>query len=338
MKAIAFRKGSAISEHDALFDIDISAPKPGPRELLVRVQAVSVNPLDTKVRQGSVVVPDMVAALGWDASGVVEAVGEEVSLFKPGDAVYYAGSFHLPGSNAELHCIDERMVGAKPHSLNFAQAAALPLTALTAWQLLFERMGVRPSTTSGDGQGQTLLIVGAAGGVGSMLIQLARRLSAFTVIATASRDASRDWCLSLGAHQVIDHRQPLPAQIAALDVPPVTHIACLTHTVSHLPELIELIEPHGKLGVIDDHLTFDAAPLKGKSLSLHWEMVFTRPLYQARDLQVQHQILDHVAALIDQGLIRTTLTQTFSPLNAASLREAHRLIEAGGVIGKIVVS
>lgn len=339
MKAITFRKGRAISEPDALFDIDIAAPTPGPRELLVRVRAVSVNPLDTKVRQGSVVVPDAVVVLGWDASGVVEAVGEQVSLFKPGDEVYYAGSFHLPGSNAELHCIDERMVGAKPHSLKFAQAAAIPLTALTAWQLLFERMGVTPSSEGAiSGKGETLLIVGAAGGVGSMLIQLARRLTAFSVIATASRDASREWCLSLGAHHVVDHRQSLTAQMSALDVPPVTHIACLTHTASHLPELIELIEPHGKLGIIDDHATFDAAPLKGKSLSLHWEMVFTRALYQTRDLGVQHQILDRVAALIDQGLVRTTLTTVLSPLTAASLREAHRLIEAGEVIGKVVVS
>ncbi|EMN1929712.1 zinc-binding alcohol dehydrogenase family protein [Burkholderia ambifaria] len=341
MKAIAYRKGSAASDSHALYDVEIEVPKPGPHDLLVRVRAVSVNPLDTKVRRGLVVVPDTVDVLGWDASGVVEAVGADVSLFKPGDLVFYAGSFHLSGSNAEFHLVDERIVGAKPRTLTFAQAAAMPLAALTAWQLLFERLGVRqnegPGPQACEEKG-SLLIVGGAGGVGSMLIQLARRLTSLTVIATASRQESHEWCQSLGAHHVVDHRQSLTGQIRMLGVPSVTHVASLTHTAHHLPDLIELLEPHGKLGIIDDHVSLDAVPLKAKSLSLHWEMVFTRPLFQTHDLVVQHQILDKVAELTDQGVLRTTLTKTITPLNAASLREAHRLIEVGELVGKVVVA
>ncbi|AHG20709.1 NADPH:quinone reductase [Chania multitudinisentens RB-25] len=341
MKTIAYRKGSVVSDPHALYDIETEVPKPGPHDLLVRIRAVSVNPLDTKVRSGLVMVPDTVGTLGWDASGVVESVGAEVSLFRPGDEVFYAGSFHLPGSNAEFHLVDERIAGAKPRSLTFAQAAAIPLAALTAWQLLFERLGVQPTgrlEQMADGEAGCLLVVGGAGGVGSMLIQLARRLTTLTVIASASRQKSQDWCLSLGAHHIVDHRHSLSRQIRSLGVPSVTHVASLTHTASHLPELIELLEPHGKLGVIDDHLSFDAAPLKAKSLSLHWEMVFTRPLFQTRDLIVQHQILGKVAELIDQGLLQTTLTKTITPMNAESMREAHRLVEAGDTIGKVVVA
>lgn len=341
MKAIAYRPGSAASDPSALSDVETAVPQPGPHDVLVRVRAVSVNPLDTKVRRGLVVVPEGVDTLGWDASGVVESVGGEVSLFKPGDEVFYAGSFHLPGSNAELHRVDERMVGLKPQSLTFAEAAAVPLAGLTAWQLLFERLGVRHEGEPGfraANEAGSLLVLGGAGGVGSLLIQLARRLTSLTVIATASRQDSRDWCLSLGAHHVVDHRHSLTEQIRALGVPGVTHVASLTHTADHFADLVELLEPHGKLGVIDDHVTLDAAPLKGKSLSLHWEMVFTRPLFHTRDLMVQHQILTRLAQLIDQGVVRSTLTTTLTPLNAASLLEAHRRVEAGGVIGKVVVA
>lgn len=259
-------------------------------------------------------------------------------IFKPGDTVFYAGSFHLSGSNAEFQLVDERIVGHKPQSLTIAQAAAIPLTALTAWQLLFERLTVQKKDASHTETTGSLLIIGGAGGVGSMLIQLARRLTSMTVIATASRKESRDWCLHLGAHHVIDHRQPLASQIRSLNVPGVTHIASLTHTAHHLPDIVELIEPHGKLGLIDDHISFDAASLKAKSVSLHWEMVFTRPLFQTRDLITQHHILNKVSALIDQHVLQTTLTKTISPFNATSFKEAHRLIEAGELVGKVVVA
>lgn len=335
MAAIAFRRGSTLDDPDCLTDIETERPEPGPHDLLVAVHAVSVNPVDTKIRAGRVAVPEGVRSLGWDAAGIVEAVGEAVTLFRPGQAVYYAGSFDRSGSNAQLHLVDERIVGRKPETLGFAEAAALPLTSLTAWQLLFDRLGVAPGKPADAG---SLLVLGGAGGVGSMLIQLARRLTGLTVIATASREESRDWCLALGAHHVIDHRQPLPAQIGALPAPPVPHIAALSHTAEHLRELAELIAPQGRLAIIDDHDTLDAAPFKAKSVSLHWEMVFTRPLYRTPDMIVQHRILDEVAALVDAGVLRSTASRVLRPLDAARLIEAHRLVEGGGSAGKVVVA
>lgn len=334
MKMIGFNKGSSVDEQDGLFDMTGGMPVPGPRDVLVRVRAVGVNPLDTKVRAGLVAVPQAVTTLGWDAAGVVHAVGSAVTLFAPGQAVYYAGSFDRPGASAEYHLVDERIAARMPATLDFAQAAAVPLAALTAWQLLFERFAIAPGDTQPRG---SLLVLGGAGGVGSMLIQLARRLTGFTVIATASRDDSAHWCRAMGAHHVIDHARPMPEQVAALHVAPVTHIAALSHTARHVAALTQIIAPHGKLGVIDDHAVFDAAPLKGKSVSLHWEMVFTRPLYGTEDMIGQHRILHRVAALLDEGVLRPTVRQRLSPLDAATLRRAHVLLERGGQPGKIVV-
>ena len=335
MKMIGFRKGSSVDEHDGLFDMIGELPVPGPREVLVQVRAVGVNPLDTKVRAGLVNVPERVVTLGWDAAGMVHAVGSEVTLFAPGQAVYYAGSFDRTGANAEYHLVDERIAARMPATLDCAQAASVPLAALTAWQLLFERFAITPGDRQPRG---SLLVLGGAGGVGSLLIQLARQLTGLTVIATASRKDSADWCRAMGAHHVIDHALPMPAQVAALDVAPVHHIAALSHTAQHVAELVELIAPHGKLAVIDDHDVFDAAPLKGKSISLHWEMVFTRPLYATGDMQEQQRILTRVAALLDEGVLRHTLQQRLSPMDAATLRCAHALQERGGQPGKIVVS
>ncbi|POA91495.1 zinc-binding alcohol dehydrogenase family protein [Pseudomonas sp. NFPP10] len=335
MKAIAYLKGSHLSDPHAFCEVQLDPPPLEPHDLLVAVEAVSVNPLDTKVRAGQVAVPDEVRTLGWDASGVVRAVGSAVTLFAPGDAVFYAGTFTRDGANAELHRVDERLVGHKPASLSFAQAAAMPLTSLTAWQLLFERLGRVPGDLAEQG---TLLIVGGAGGVGSVLIQLARRLTAMTVIATASRPDSRQWCLDLGAHQVLDHSRSLVEQLVALDLPPVTHIAALTHTQRHYAELARIIVPHGHIALIDDHDFFDAVPLKAKSVSLHWEMVFTRALFKTPDMIEQHHILNRLAQLLDQGLIRCTLNEVFSPFNADSLRRAHERVEQGGLPGKVVVA
>jgi zinc-binding alcohol dehydrogenase family protein len=333
--AVVFRKHSRLDDPDCLVDVEMERPTPGPRDLRVAVRAVSVNPLDTKIRAGLVAAPDTVRSLGWDAAGIVEAVGEAVTLFRPGDKVYYAGSFDRTGSNAQSHIVDERIVARMPESLSFAEAAALPLTSLTAWQLLFDRLGVPPGKPTDAG---SLLVLGGAGGVGSILIQLARRLTGLTVIATASRAQSRDWCLALGAHHVIDHRQPLPAQVDALPVPPVTHIAALSSTAEHWAELAALIAPQGRLAIITDHDTLDAVPFKAKSVSLHWEMVFTRPLFGTPDMVAQHRILSEVAALVDAGVLRSTANRVFHPLDAASLREAHRLVENGGMIGKVVVA
>jgi zinc-binding alcohol dehydrogenase family protein len=335
MKMIGFKKGSSVDDEDGLFDLTAAMPVPGPRDLLVQVRAVGINPLDTKVRAGLVAVPEAVTTLGWDAAGIVHSVGSAVTLFAPGQAVYYAGSFDRAGANAGYHLVDERIAGRMPATLDFAQAASVPLAALTAWQLLFERFAIAPGDRQPRG---SLLVLGGAGGVGSMLVQLARQLTGFTVIATASRGDSADWCRSMGAHHVIDHRQPLPAQVAALDVAPVAHIAALSHTAQHFTELVELIAPHGKLAVIDDHAVFDAAPLKGKSVSLHWEMVFTRPLFATGDMIEQHRILNRVAQLLDEDVLRHTLRQHLSPLDAATVRCAHALIERGGQPGKIVVT
>ncbi|MFP9231085.1 zinc-binding alcohol dehydrogenase family protein [Pectobacterium cacticida] len=335
MAAIAFRRGSSLDDRDCLTDVDTVCPAPGPHDLRVAVHAVSVNPVDTKIRAGLVAAPDAVLSLGWDAAGIVEAVGEAVTLFQPGQSVYYAGSFDRSGSNAQFHLVDERLVGRMPHTLSFAEAAALPLTSLTSWQLLFDRLGVVRGKPTDTG---TLLVLGGAGGVGSMLIQLARRLTSLTIIATASRAQSRDWCLALGAHHAIDHQQPLTAQIGALPVPPVTHIAALSHTADHLHELAELIAPQGHLAIITDHDTLDAVPFKGKSVSLHWEMVFTRPLYRTPDMIAQHRILNEVAALVDVGVLRSTARHVLYPLDAIRLNAAHRMVEEGGIVGKVVVA
>lgn len=335
MAAIAFRRGSTLDDPACLTDIETERPEPGPHDLRVAVHAVSVNPVDTKIRAGRVAVPEGVRSLGWDAAGIIEAVGEAVTLFQPGQKVYYAGSFDRSGSNAQFHLVDERIVGHIPRTLSFAEAAALPLTSLTAWQLLFDRLGVAPGKPADAG---SLLVLGGAGGVGSMLIQLARRLTGLTVIATASRAPSRDWCIALGAHHVIDHRRPLAAQVAVLPAPPVTHIAALSHTAEHLSELAELIAPQGRLAIIDDHDTLDAAPFKAKSVSLHWEMVFTRPLYRTPDMVAQHRILEEVAELVDAGVLRSTASHVLYPLDAARLIEAHRLVEGGGIAGKVVVA
>lgn len=335
MKMIGFKKGSSVDEQGGLFDMEGPMLVPGPRDVLVQVRAVGINPLDTKVRAGLVMVPEAVTTLGWDAAGIVHAVGSEVTLFAPGQAVYYAGSFDRAGANAAYHLVDERIAGRMPANLDFAQAASVPLAALTAWQLLFERFAIVPGDQQPWG---SLLVLGGAGGVGSMLMQLARQLTGLTVIATASRGDSMEWCRAMGAHHVIDHTQPLPAQVAALNVAPVRHIAALSHTALHFMELLELIAPHGKLAVIDDHDVFDAAPLKGKSISLHWEMVFTRPLFATEDMIEQHHILNRVARLLDEGVLRHTLRQRLSPMNAATLRRAHALLERGGQSGKIVVS
>lgn len=328
MKAIAYTQNGAAS---VLTDLQLPAPTPGPRDLLVQVQAISVNPVDTKVRSGAAVTEPRV--LGWDAVGIVQQVGDQVSLFKVGDSVFYAGAIDRPGSNSELHLVDERIVGHKPQSLDNAHAAALPLTSITAWELLFDRLGV----PEGGGEGQSLLIIGAAGGVGSILTQLARKLTKLTVIGTASRNETRQWVTDLGAHHVIDHSQPLVAQLEAIGVGQVDHVASLTHTDKHFEQLIEALRPQGQLALIDDPKTLDVMPMKRKALSLHWELMFTRSLFQTPDMIKQHELLERVAELIDSGVLRTTLGEHYGTINAANLIRAHELIESGTAKGKIVL-
>lgn len=332
MKAITFTEhGLPIDDPRALQDVNIAAPKPGPRDLLVAVEAVAVNPVDTKVRSGTFAKEPKI--LGWDAAGTVREVGVDVTLFKPGDKVYYAGSLTRAGSYSELQVVDERIVGHRPQSLSAADAAALPLTSITAWELLFDRLGV----TEASGDGEVLLVVGAAGGVGSMLVQLARELTGMTVIGTASRPETFDWVKRMGADHVIDHRQPLLAQLQALGIAEVSHVASLTHTEEHLAQLVEVLRPQGRLGVIDDPRSLDVMPLKLKSLSLHWELMFTRSLFETPDMINQHHLLNRIAQLIDQGILQTTVGAHFGAINAANMRRAHALVESGKARGKIVL-
>jgi len=332
MKAIAFTQhGLPITDPHSLMDMELPKPTPGPRDLLVEVRAVSVNPVDTKIRAGDAATEPRV--VGWDAVGIVRETGSEVTLFKAGDEVFYAGSIARPGSYSEFHLVDERIVGRKPASIDYAHAAALPLTSITAWELLFDRLGV----AEGGGEGDSLLIIGAGGGVGSILVQLARQLTKLTIIGTASRAETRDWVLGLGAHHVIDHSLPLVEQLHAIGIDQVSHVASLTHTDSYYPQLVEALRPQGKLALIDDPQSLDIKPLKPKSLSLHWEFMFTRSLFATADMLAQHELLNRVAALIDQGVLKTTLGEHFGRINAENMRRAHALVESGKARGKIVL-
>ncbi len=282
MKAVAYYHSLPADHADALLDVELPTPTPGPRDLLVEVKAISVNPVDTKIRRNVAPSDGDAKVLGWDASGIVKAVGSEVSLFQPGDRVYYAGAINRAGANSELHVVDERIVGHMPNSLPFAEAAALPLTAITAWELLFERLQIPQGNAD---QGQSLLIVGAAGGVGSVLVQLARQLTGLTVIGTASRPETQAWVRELGAHHVIDHRQPLSEELKRIGIDQVTHVASLTQTDQHFAQLVEALAPQGRLALIDDpEQPLDIMQLKRKSLSLHWELMFTRSLFETADM------------------------------------------------------
>lgn len=332
MKAFAItRAASEGSNIPFLSEIELPIPEATGHDLLVEVKAISVNPVDTKVRAGFS--SDTPRVLGWDGVGVVKAVGPQVTLFAPGDEVWYAGALGRPGSNSEFQLVDERIVALKPRTLDNASAAALPLTAITAWELLFDRLGV----TRGSNKGDTLLIVGAAGGVGSILTQLASKLTRMTVIGTASRPESQQWVRNAGAHHVIDHRQPLTQELARIGIPAVTHVASLNNTDEHYLELIAALAPQGKLALIDDPESLDARPLKLKSISLHWEFMFTRSMFETQDIIAQHQLLTEVATLIDQKVITTTLGEHYGAITAENLRKAHTQLETGRAVGKIVL-
>lgn len=332
MKAIVYTQhGLPITDPQALIETELPMPLAGPHDLLVEVRAVSVNPVDTKIRKGVAVTEPRV--LGWDASGVVRAVGAEVTLFAPGDEVFYAGSLIRPGSNSQFQAVDERIVGRKPANLGFAEAAALPLTAITAWELLFDRLRV----PEGGGAGKSLLIVGAGGGVGSILTQLARQLTQLTVIGSASRDVTRDWVTKLGAHHTVDHTRPMQPQLAALGFANVDIVISLTHTDHHYADIVEILAPQGQLALIDDPATLDAMPLKRKSISLHWELMFTRSMFGTPDMVRQHELLDRVAQMVEEGTLTTTLGEHFGRITAENLRRAHALIESGTAVGKIVL-
>ncbi len=335
MKAVGYTRALPIDDPDALLDVVVPEPAPAPHDLVVDIKAISVNPADTKIRRSTEPLAGETKILGWDASGVVHAVGAEVTLFRPGDRVWYAGSIARPGTYAERHVVDERIVGTMPATLSFARAAALPLTAITAWELLFDRLDVLRRPTPA---GNELLVIGAAGRVGSILLQLARKLTDLTIVATASNAESEAWVRERGAHHVIDHRKPLAEELLRIGIPSVAYIASLTHTEAHFSQIADAIAPEGRLAIIDDPSTpLDVMKLKSKSVSLHWEFMFTRSLYGTPDMIEQHRLLDRVAELVDRGTLASTLAQHFGKITAANVRRAHALIESGRSRGKIVL-
>lgn len=336
MKAIALTHYLPIDDPQSLLDVELPTPVATGLDVLVRVEAISVNPVDTKIRSPKPQVEAQPKVLGYDAAGVVKTIGADVSLFRPGDEVYYAGDVTRPGSNAQFQLVDERLVGRKPATLDFAEAAALPLTVVTAWELLFDRM---PFSIDAEGNDRSLLIIGGAGGVGSIATQLARH-AGFTVIATASRPQTIAWCRSMGAHHVIDHRQPLAPQLESLGYRQVDAVLNLADTDRYWETIGELIAPLGHVGLIVEPsgLLKIGDPYKAKSIGIHWEMMFARSRFKTPDMIEQHRILNRVSSLVDAGELRTTHSETLGPINAANLREAHRRLESGSTIGKLVLA
>jgi len=332
MKAVGYQQPLAVTEQGSLLDIELPRPDASGRDILVKIEAVSVNPVDTKIRRGVKPPEGEFKVLGWDAVGVVESIGNEVSLFSPGDKVWYAGAIDRPGTNMEYHLVDERIVAKMPATLNYNEAAALPLTSITAWELLFDRLKITNTQTG------TLMIIGAAGGVGSILIQLAKQLTKLTVIASASRSETKKWVKSLGADYVIDHSQSLILELQAQGFSDVNYIASLTHTADHLSDIASLISPQGHLALIDDPEEFNIMPFKTKSVSIHWEFMFTRSLFETDDIIEQHNLLSRVAKLVDSGTIKTTALENFGKINACNLIKAHTFLESGKATGKIILS
>ncbi len=335
MRAIAYQTPQAITADTALVDIDLPTPEPRGRDLLIEIKAVSVNPVDTKLRRGAAPADGGWRVLGFDAAGIVKAVGADVTLFKAGDAVFYSGAIDRPGTNSEFHLVDERIVGRKPASLDFAAAAALPLTAITAWEMLFDRLKVRDAV---PGAAKAILIIGGAGGVGSIAVQLARHLTDLTVIATASRPETAEWVKSLGAHHVVDHSKPLAGEVAALGIGAPAFVFSTTNTEDHLAAIVETIAPQGRFGLIDDPKVLDVMPFKRKAVSTHWELMFTRSLFQTADMIEQHDLLNEVSRLVDAGTLRTTLAETVGTINAENLKKAHAMVESGRTRGKLVLA
>lgn len=333
MKAVGFTRYLPIDDPESFLDLDLPKPVPQGRDILVAVKAIAVNPVDTKVRSPKDTVEAAPRVIGYDASGIVAAVGPDVTLFQPGDEVYYAGDITRPGTNQEFHLVDERITGRKPKTLSFAEAAALPLTTITAYEAMFDRLRI---DRDGADAGQSILMIGGAGGVGSIAIQLAKR-AGLTVIATASRPETIAWVKDLGADHSVNHRQDLVAQTRALGFRHVDHVT-IFNDMRHWAAAVELIRPEGGIVSIDDtDLPMPMAGMKTKAASLHWEFMFARSMHQTPDMIEQHRLLSFVADQIDAGHMRTTLSEVLSPINATNLRKAHAMIETGTAKGKIVL-
>lgn len=335
MKAVALTRRLPVTDPNCLVDMDLPPPALRPRDVLIEVRAVSVNPVDAKVRGGASAAPSSPQVLGWDVAGVVRALGTEASHFRVGDEVYGAGDITRAGSNAELVAMDERIVARKPRSLSFAAAAALPLTSLTAYEALFHRLRLPRGQ---EARGRRLLVIGAAGGVGSVAVQLAKALTDLTVIGTASRPETTAWVKELGADGVIDHRAPFGSQLQALGIEHVDAILCTADTDPYFSRLADITAPQGALCfIVPNKAPVDLAPFYAKSVAFHWELMFTRPMFATADLAKQGEILKEVASLVDEGRLRTTLTEALAPLCARTLRSAHARIESSATIGKLVI-
>ncbi|KSA13752.1 zinc-binding alcohol dehydrogenase family protein [Maribacter dokdonensis] len=332
MKAIGYKENLPETDVNSLQDIEVETPKATGRDILVEVRAISVNPVDYKIRANRPAPDGEWSVIGWDATGVVKEVGEDVSLFKVGDEVWYAGDLNRQGSNAQYQLVDERIVGKKPASLSFAEAAALPLTTLTAYEMLFHRLEV-----SKDDAKKSILVIGAAGGVGSILVQLAKKLTKLNIIGTASREETTSWLKELGADTVINHRNKLSDEFVKYHLPAPEYVVSLNATEHHVDEIAKLIKPQGKFGFIDDPKSLNVMPFKGKAVSTHIELMFTRSMFQTDDIIEQHNILNEVSELIDNGTVRTTLGENFGTINAENLRKAHAFLETGKAKGKIVL-
>ncbi len=327
MKAVGLTRYLPIDNPESLLDLEVDTPVATGRDLLVEVKAVSVNPVDTKRRAPKDLVETTPKILGWDAAGVVKAAGADCRLFKPGDPVYYAGSVIRQGANCQFHLVDERIVGRKPASLPFAGAAALPLTTLTAWELMFDRMGI---SKSGAHSGKSLLILGGAGGVGSMAIQLAKKLAKLKVTASASRPESIAWCKAMGADETVDHSRPIEGEF--------DFVLCFSSSDAYWSAFPKLVKPQGKLGmIVRTAKPVDLAILHDKSITVCMEGMFTRSSFQTPDMEAQHMLLDEAAGLVEAGVIKGTMTQNLGKIDAANLRRAHRMLEEGHVTGKLVL-
>ncbi|QSF43019.1 zinc-binding alcohol dehydrogenase family protein [Paenibacillus tianjinensis] len=335
MKAVGLIKYLPIDDAESLIDVELEKPVPTGKDILVNVKAISVNPVDVKVRSPKSRVEEAPRVLGWDVAGVVEQVGEDCTLFRPGDEVYYAGSIKRAGGNSEYHLVDERIVGSKPATLSYAEAAALPLTSITAWEGLFDRLGI--STGKANNAAKTLLIIGAAGGVGSIAIQLAKH-AGLTVIGTASRPESAQWAKGLGADHVINHYEEFLPQLQAAGFAQVDYIFCLNSTEKHWKSMAAAIAPQGKIcSIVETDELLNLTLLKDKSVTFVWELMFTRSMFGTPDMIEQHKLLNEIARLVDEGAIRTTTTDKLEPINAANLRKAHAMLESGRTVGKVVL-
>ena len=340
MKAIGFYQFLPVEDPDSLVEVEVPTPEPDRRDLLVRVKAVSVNPVDVKVRSRLDAVEKEPKIIGWDAAGVVEGVGSEVSLFKKGDHVFYAGDITRPGCNSQYHVVDERIVGRKPASLSFEQSAAMPLTTITAWEALFDRLGVEKDATAASGE-KSVLVIGGAGGVGSIAIQLAKKVAGCKVIATASRDATAEWCRKFGADEIINHHRSFAEEFKRIAADEVDYILCFNSTEKHIQNMAEVIKPQGKICTIvetKDNQPVNINAFQAKSVGFMWELMFTRSMFKTPDMQAQHNLLDETARLIDDGILKTTMAEDYGPLTAENLRKAHGKIESGSMIGKLVLS